>query len=161
MLQNIKMGELSLNDKVFQLQQEIAKLPQWDGEKDTQHIFGGGMYARLAFRPAGVVVVGRVHKKEHLYMIMHGTVRVSTDDGPVDYTGPCMMVGKPGTKRAVLALTDATTVMIVKTDKTELDDELEKELVEEDETARYDVHNKIKPLEVENKTIFEFIARSK
>lgn len=51
----------ALKDKVLTLQAEVLKLPQI--QLETKHYFADGMYAREVFRPAGCVIVGRVHKK--------------------------------------------------------------------------------------------------
>ena len=76
--QGLAIPELML-EKVQTLQAEVSKLPQY--EPETKHTFHGGMYCREVFRHAGVLVVGKVHKKEHFYYIVSGTVAITTDDG--------------------------------------------------------------------------------
>lgn len=151
----VEFGNLTTKDKVVEFQKMCAELPQLEMEEHTTHTFGGGMYARQLFRPKGTLIIGKVHKKEHLYLIMNGSVLVTTDGEPKQYDGPCIVVSKPGTKRAVLALTDATCVMIVRTDKMQVDEELEKELVEEDPYSRFDIHNRIidKQIEFKEKSV--------
>lgn len=134
-----------MREKVATLQLEISKLPQY--EPATTHTFHAGMYCREVFRHAGVLVVGKVHKKEHFYLIVYGTVAITTDDGVQLITGPKLLCSRPGTKRAVYSETDALcmTFHVVEANTIE---EAEKELVEEDQNDMYALGNKIKPLEV-------------
>jgi hypothetical protein len=66
------------------------------------------------------------------------------DGEPVDYTAPSVIVSKPGTKRAVYAVTDAVCMTIHRTKKRNLD-KIERELIEEDRLALFDSSNRIKP----------------
>src|SRR6185369_9560089 len=105
-------------ESVVRLQREMEKMPQV--ELPTEHHFADGMYCRSLFRPAGTLIVGKVHRKEHFYIVASGTIKVTTDDGVREITGPAVLVSSPGTKRAVLALTDATCMTVHRTEKKEL-----------------------------------------
>jgi len=131
----------SMQEKVKALQNELSKLPQY--EPLTKHTFHGGMYCREVWRPAGVLVIGKVHKKEHFYMIVYGTVAITTDDGVKSVTGPCLLSSMPGTKRAVYAETDTLCMTFHRTDSTTVE-EAEAEMVEEDEADMYSIGNKVK-----------------
>jgi len=137
----------TMRQKVERLQAELAKLPQY--EPPTKHYFHAGMYCREVWREAGVLVVGKVHKKEHFYLIVSGTVVITSDDGVERVTGPKLFMSKPGTKRAVLAETDALCMTFHVLDATTVED-AETELVEPDELSMYDALNrpKIQPQEV-------------
>jgi len=129
--------------KVDVLQQELSKLPQY--EPETRHFFHGGMYCREVFRPAGVLIVGAVHKKEHFYFIASGTVAITDGEGNVqEVTGPHLFLSKPGTKRAVYALTDALCMTFHATDAASVE-QAESELVEADPNSMYAVGNRVKP----------------
>lgn len=129
-------------EAIFALQAAMSQLPQAD--LPTQHFFADGMYCRFLPRPAGTLIVGKVHRKEHFYVICCGTVRVTNGEGAArDITGPAVVVSQPGTKRAVLALTDATCLTVHRTDSTDLD-EIEAELIEPDHAALFDAHNNLK-----------------
>lgn len=136
-----------LRDRVEALQAEVSKLPQY--EPETKHYFHGGMYCREVFREAGVLVVGAVHKKEHFYLIVSGTVAITTDNGAEEVTGPHLFMSKPGTKRAVYAVTDARC-MTFHAIEAKTVEEAEAELVEEEPNNMYSPGNLIKnqPLEV-------------
>ena len=136
-----------MRQKVELLQQELAKLPQY--EPETKHYFHGGMYCREVFRHAGVLVVGAVHKKEHLYLIVSGTVAITDGEGNVqEVTGPHLFQSKPGTKRAVYAVTDALCMTFHVTEATTVE-EAEATLVEVDPTSMYSLGNRVKNTEIE------------
>ena len=126
------------------LQAAMSAMPQ--AELQTQHFWADGMYCRFLPRPAGTLIVGKVHRKEHLYVICSGTVRITQGDGEAtEVTGPAVLVSKPGTKRAVLAMTDATCLTVHRTNRTDLN-EIEEELIEPDGLALFDAHNQLKVL---------------
>lgn len=129
------------SNSIDALQSAAAKLPQI--ELETKHYWADGMYCRELFRPADTLIVGKVHKREHLYIIASGTVTIAGDGYRETVTGPHVFVSKPGTKRAVYAHTDATTMTIHRTDETDLE-KIEAELIEEDQESLYDSFNKLK-----------------
>lgn len=137
-----KIAATDMVGKVQQLEAELRKLPQY--EPKTKHTFHAGMYCREVWRPAGVLVVGKVHKKEHFYMIVSGTVSITTDDGVKQVTGPHLLCSTPGTKRAVYSETDALCMTFHRCEAVTVDD-AEIELVEEEENSMYDSMNMIKP----------------
>lgn len=133
------MNELTHTlDTIKGLQDAAAKLPQ--AKLFTDHFFADGMYCRSLFRPADTLIVGKVHKCEHLYIVASGTVMIVGAGYREEVTGPRVFVSKPGTKRAVYAITDATTMTVHRTNETDLE-KIEAELIEEDETAMFDSHN--------------------
>lgn len=138
----------TLKERVEALQDEIAKYPQY--EPPTEHIFHGGMYCRQVWRPAGCLIVGKVHKKEHFYMVVSGTVKVTTDDGVQTITGPFLLCSKPGAKRAVYAETDALCMTIHRVESDTVE-EVESELVEDDPNSLFTIGNKVKNPEIEVK----------
>jgi hypothetical protein len=135
----------SMLDKVKALQVEVSKLPQY--EPDTKHYFHGGMYCREVFREAGILIVGAVHKKEHFYLIVSGTVAITNDDGVQEVTGPYLFSSKPGTKRAVYAVTDALCMTFHRVEASNVED-AEAELVEHDPDSMFSVGNKVKLKEI-------------
>lgn len=136
-----------MRQKVETLQQELSKLPQY--EPQTKHYFHGGMYCREVFRHAGVLVVGAVHKKEHFYLIVSGTVAITDGEGNVqEVTGPHLFQSKPGTKRAVYAITDTLCMTFHATEATSVE-EAEAELVEVEPDSMYSLGNQIKHKEIE------------
>ena len=136
-----------MRQKVETLQQELSKLPQY--EPQTKHYFHGGMYCREVFRHAGVLVVGAIHKKEHFYLIVSGTVAITDGEGNVqEVTGPHLFQSKPGTKRAVYAVTDALCMTFHAIEATSVE-EAEAELVEVEPDSMYSLGNQVKHKEIE------------
>ena len=136
-----------MRQKVDALQEELSKLPQY--EPETKHYFHGGMYCREVFRHAGVLVVGAVHKKEHFYLIVSGTVVITDGEGNAqEVTGPHLFQSKPGTKRAVYAITDTLCMTFHATEATTVE-EAETELVEADPDSMYSLGNQVKHKEIE------------
>ena len=125
----------AMRQKVDVLQAELAKLPQY--QPQTNHYFHGGMYCREVFRHAGVLVVGAVHKKEHFYLIVSGTVAITDGNGHMEeVTGPHLFQSKPGTKRAVYAVTDALCMTFHAIEATTVED-AESQLVEIEDNGMY------------------------
>lgn len=141
-----KLLQSSLADKMQRLKGEMAKIPQV--ELPTEHYFADGMYCRVLPRKAGMVIFGKVHKKEHFYVVCTGTVAVTTDNGVQQVTGPRVIVSKPGTQRAVWALTDAVCMTVHRTDKTDIE-EVERDLIEPDDEALFGPGNVLKSGRIE------------
>jgi hypothetical protein len=136
-----------MRQKVDALQSELSKLPQY--EPETKHYFHGGMYCREVFRHAGVLVVGAIHKKEHFYIIVSGTVVITDGEGNVqEVTGPHLFQSKPGTKRAVYAITDTLCMTFHAIEATTIE-EAEAELVEVVPDSMYSLGNQVKHKEIE------------
>jgi hypothetical protein len=110
---------VSSREKVQALEDEIAKLPQADCP--VKHYFAPGLYAREMTIPAGVVLVGAVHKTEHLCTISAGRIAIDSEDGRVVIQAPYTFVSKPGTKRAGYAIETAVWTTYHATETTDLD----------------------------------------
>ena len=130
---------------VADLQAVMRQMPQ--AQLETSHYFADGMYCRVVPRPAGCVIVGKVHKREHFYMVVKGAVAVVQDGAEEKvYEAPAIIVSKAGSKRAVVALVDSVCLTVHRTDETDLD-KIEAELIEHDPTALFDAHNRLRELE--------------
>jgi len=134
-------------EQIEKLQSEMAKMPQV--ELETEHYFSGGMYCRKLIRPAGTLIVGKVHLKDHFFMCAKGEIIAWSEKGMKTLKAGDIIESKQGTKRVTYAVTDAIGITFHKTDKTDLDD-IEAELIEPDATALFDSSNKLieKPIMV-------------
>jgi quercetin dioxygenase-like cupin family protein len=74
--------------------------------------YGCGTYARQMFIPKGTLIVGKIHRHQHLNFIMQGKVSVSTEFGPKYFQAPCIFVSEVGLKRAVIAEEDTLWVTV-------------------------------------------------
>ena len=128
-------------EQINRLQGEMSKLPQQ--ELPTEHYFSGGMYCRKLWRPAGTLIVGKVHKKDHFFVCAAGEIIAWSEKGMVTLKAGDIIESKAGTKRVTLAVQDSIGVTFHVTDKTDLE-EIEAELIEPDDLALFDAYNKLK-----------------
>ena len=145
-MKEIEIPEIVNREQIDRLQAEMIKYPQ--AELQTEHFFSPGMYCRRVYRPAGTLIVGKVHKEPHFFLCAKGEIIAWTESGMKRLQAGDVVESKPGTKRVTLAVTDAIGITIHKTDKTDLD-EIEAELIEPDTTALFDANNDIKKLRIE------------
>lgn len=136
--------------QIDKLQAEMAKLPIAMSFK-TEHYFSGGMYGRKMTLPAGVLLIGRVHKTDHLFICAQGEAIVWTENGMRKIFAGDVIPTKAGTKNVVLAITETIGFTALKTDKTDVA-EAEDELVENDDASPYGVGNELKDWAVALKT---------
>ncbi|MFZ6780260.1 hypothetical protein ACO0LD_25790 [Undibacterium sp. Ji83W] len=94
----------------------------------VRHFFAPGSYGREMTLPAGGLIIGKIHKHAHLNIISKGHVAVLTEDGPVEFRGPCTFVSSPGTKRVVLVHEETIWTTIHVTDETDLE-KIEEEVI--------------------------------
>ena len=84
-------------EKVQLLEKEMLKLEQADCP--VVHIFAPNIYIRQVTIDAGVFSIGHYHKKEHLNIMLAGTVVMVNEDGTkTTLTAPQTFVSKPGRK---------------------------------------------------------------
>ncbi len=137
------INETPTRDQIDRLQNAMSAMPQ--AELVTEHQFSPGMYMRKLYRPAGTLIVGKVHKHPHFFLCAKGEIIAWSENGMKKLQAGDVIESKPGTKRVTLAVTDAIGITIHRTDKTDLD-EIESELIEPDETALFDSSNKLKQI---------------
>jgi quercetin dioxygenase-like cupin family protein len=118
-------------------------------EPITEHHHADGMYLRPVWSPKGAVIVGKVHKQEHFYMVLSGVVQVTMGEKVIEINatrdGPQIFVCPPGTKRAVCVIEDAWRATVHRNHQALTDiGELEDSLVEPDETSMFLPGNKLK-----------------
>ena len=121
------MNNVATQDSIYKLQDIIKDMPQVTGE--TRHHFSDGMYARELFIPAGTVVVGALHKSQHLYMVVKGKCKVSSQYETVKIEAPYIGETIPGTKRVIYAETDCVWVTFHPTELTNIE-EIEAALIQ-------------------------------
>jgi hypothetical protein len=134
-------------EQIEKLQSEMIKMPQI--ELETEHYFSGGMYCRKLIRPAGTLIVGKVHKKDHFFLCAKGEIIAWSENGMKKLLAGDIIESKSGTKRVTYAVSDAIGITFHKTDNTDLE-KIEKELIEEDDMALFDSSNKLKKIVIES-----------
>jgi len=135
-------------EQINTLQSEMVKMPQ--AELKTEHYFSGGMYCRKVFRLAGTLIVGKIHKEDHIFLCASGQIMAWTELGMKTLNAGDIVESKAGTKRVTLALTDAIGITIHKTNETDLE-KIEQQLIEPDDTALFNFANELKKFKIESK----------
>lgn len=121
--QNISV--LPTRGQILSLEEETRKLP--DGvRKDpddfpTFHHFSDGVYVREFHMKAGEMVIGKIHRHNHMAMLIKGRAKVVSEFGNDIFEAPHIWESKATIKRAVLALEDCIFVTIHPTDETDLE----------------------------------------
>lgn len=127
-------------DSVRRLEAFMREMPQT--ELETRHYFVGGMYGREMIMPAGTCLVGKLHKKDHFFLLTKGKVRVVNEDGAHDIEAPFVLCSKAGTKRAIFAIVDSVGMNVHRTDLTDVD-LVEAEQIEPEGPPLFDSRNKL------------------
>lgn len=97
------------------------------------HHFAPGVYLREIFMPAGAVVIGKIHKTEHLNLIERGSCSIVHADGTTErLSAPCTFVSRPGVQKVLYIHEDCVWKTIHPTPERDLE-ALERELIEPDE----------------------------
>lgn len=129
--QDVLTVEQGLKDKV-----SSGDLPPDDSP--VKHYFspvdenyGCCAYAREILLRKGSVVIGKIHKHQHLNIISKGKVTVFTEFGKKELEGPCTFVSEVGLKRAVYAHEDTiwTTIHLTAHAGEENLDKIEDEVI--------------------------------
>lgn len=131
-------------EHIMTVQNGISKMIE-DGEVEstlddcvvTHHFapidetYGCCTYARQMFIPKGTLIIGKIHRHQHLNFILKGKVSVSTEFGKKYMEAPCTFISEVGLKRAVYAEEDTiwTTVHLTKFHGEENLDKIEEEVI--------------------------------
>ena len=89
---------------------EDCTLKHYFTPKDEK--YGCCTYAREMLIPKGTLIIGKIHRHQHLNFISKGKVIVFTEFGEKKLVAPCTFISEVGLKRAVYAEEDTlwTTV---------------------------------------------------
>jgi hypothetical protein len=119
----------SVRKQIMDIQKFVQEMPQV--EMPRQHTFAPGVYVGQMDAPAGAVIVGKIHKTEHVVIIAQGEASILTDEGVQRFTAPCTFVAKPGAKRVIYVHQDLVMINVHPTDETDLE-KIEAEIIAPD-----------------------------
>ena len=108
---------LALQDGIFKAQDLMLQMPQ--AEKVVTDHFADGLYARELFIPAGVCLVGALHKTNHIFTVSQGECYAVTHEGKEHMIAPYTGQTRPGMKRVIYAVTDTVWTTYHPTDETD------------------------------------------
>jgi hypothetical protein len=108
------VSNLALQD----LEQKLLAHPQV--ECPVTHHFGGGIYLREMFAPAGTLVLGHEHVGDHMCILLKGKMRILTPDGDAvkEIAAPLIFTASAGRKLAI-ALEDTVFINVFPTEETD------------------------------------------
>jgi len=113
--------------KVDRLEAALAILPQCD--MPLTHRFTPGLYMREIFMPKGAIVISKIHKTEHPFVILKGRANVWIDgQGVVKLKAPHVGITKPGTRRVLYIPEDCSWITFHPTSQTDLE-QIEDEVI--------------------------------
>jgi hypothetical protein len=104
--------------KVSRLAAAMMDLPQAD--VPVTHRFLDGIYVREVLMRKGLIVVGKIHKQEHIAIISKGKATVLTEEGLKVIEAPYTFKSAPGVRRALYIHDDMVWTTIHRTDETDL-----------------------------------------
>lgn len=91
----------ALGSKVGVLLGSMKQLPLIECKEE--HFFGPSIYVKQVTMPTGAVVIGKVHKHEHLCVMLTGKMILVNEDGDKkELVAPLTFVAKPGRKVAYI-----------------------------------------------------------
>jgi len=113
-IQDKKLSIDQYRTAVMTLEEDMKKIPgAMIGDCcPLAHSFADGCCIREIFLPAGMILVTKIHKKNHPYFIMKGDVSVMTEDGFVRLRGPYHGITKAGTKRIIYVNEDTIWITV-------------------------------------------------
>ena len=134
-----------VREQILRLQGEM--LPIQCAMPEAVHHYAKGMYAREFSMPAGMTVVGKKHKHEHLMMVLKGHAKIATEFGNQEVKAGFIHVSQPGAKRVVYAIEDTTfvTVHLNPSDTTDIE-QIEAEHIEPEAQETIDLAKRYKEL---------------
>lgn len=74
--------------------------------------FAAGMYVREITIPADTLMTGKVHRAEHVSIMLSGEMTVLTESGMRRVCGPQVFISPPGTKRVGYSHTETRWVTV-------------------------------------------------
>jgi hypothetical protein len=115
------------------LERVLSRLPQI--EEQVTHHFGGGVYTRELFIPAGSLIIGKRHRHETVNMVLKGHISVFVAPGlPVHHLyAPAIFTSPPFSKKMGYAHEDTVFVNIHPTTETDLEKIEAEFIIPEDE----------------------------
>ena len=111
---------------VVNVQEKVAQLPQLD--IPVFNYFAPNIYMRQMDAKAGTFIVSKMHRTEHMNILLKGSLTVATENGIELLKAPCVLKSMPGTKRIGYFHEDTSWVTVHPTGSTDLE-EIEKQVI--------------------------------
>lgn len=126
---------LSYVEKAEEIQAHIGSLPQV--ELPIFHHFAPNVYMRQMDAPAGAIVVSKMHRTEHMNILLKGSLTVITEDGIQFLQAPLILKSEAGTKRIGYFHEDSSWVTVHPTELTNIEEIEAQVIVPESEIQEF------------------------
>lgn len=113
---------------IDQIEKLVNELP-YVYHKITDH-FTDGLYAREMEAGEGAIIVSKIHKTEHPYILSRGMLAVYEGEKVVIVKAPFFGITKPGTRRVAFVMENCTWVTIHSNPDNETVDQIEERIIE-------------------------------
>lgn len=135
-------------DVVRGVQDQLSQSPDLI-DVPVQHHFAPGVYMRQMDAAAGTLVVSKMHRTEHMNILVKGSLTVATEDGIQLMTAPCVLKSMPGTKRIGYFHEDSSWITVHPTEETDLEKIEQQVIVPDDEIDQFlaSLPGKVKEIE--------------
>lgn len=133
---------------VRDVQQQLSESPDHI-DVPVQHHFAPGVYMRQMDAAAGTLVVSKMHRTEHMNILVKGSLTVATEDGIQLMTAPCVLKSMPGTKRIGYFHEDSSWITVHPTEEIDLEKIEQQVIVPDDEIDQFlaSLPGKVKEIE--------------
>lgn len=123
----IRKGEIA-ESMLVRMRQAYETGDMIELEDRLDHYHPSGLYGRRQYLTEGTYVVGKVHKRESITIVMKGTLAIVDEHGGRElHSAPDVWITPVGRQRVIYAVTDAEWIGVWPTELKELQD-IEQEL---------------------------------
>jgi len=114
-----KQNQLQTRSKILDIENSLLKLV--DGENivkgDTEvfplkHTFTDGIYVRQMSMRKDSAAIGKIHKDNHVWFLMSGSMCVASETSSENFEAPCYVEAPAGSKRVLYAVEDCVWVNV-------------------------------------------------
>ena len=135
-------------DTVRDVQKQLSESPNVI-DVPVQHHFAPGVYMRQMDAAAGTLVVSKMHRTEHMNILLKGSLTVATENGIELLKAPCVLKSMPGTKRIGYFHEDSSWITVHPTEETDLEKIEQQVIVPDDEIDQFlaSLPNRLKEIE--------------
>jgi len=85
------------------------------GDSDVcplKHTFTEGIYVRQMSMKKDSAAIGKIHKDDHVWFLMSGSICVASETSSENYEAPCYVEAPAGSKRVLYAIEDCVWVNV-------------------------------------------------
>ena len=128
-----KRRKRNFRNEITLLEEHIKNMPNGLGADPFPlvHTFSDGLYIRQLTVPPKTLTVTKIHKQEHAFFLLKGTISVLTEDGVKKFTAPYQGITKVGTKRIIFHHDEVIFVTVHSTLKKTIE-EVEEQVIAKD-----------------------------